>query len=86
MIKKYKPKYNILLKDDKGYPYVRLDTTLPYPDFKIVSNLHMTERGTSVRTWAAAPQDERIDTIGEALHLKAVRVPSRGTSARTGRA
>lgn len=29
MIKKYKPKYNILLKDDKGYPYVRLDTTLP---------------------------------------------------------
>ena len=31
MIKKYKPKYNILLKDDKGYPYVRLDTTLPYP-------------------------------------------------------
>ena len=37
MIKKYKPKYNILLKDDKGYPYVRLDTTLPYPDFKIVS-------------------------------------------------
>ena len=24
MIKKYKPKYNILLKDDKGYPFIRL--------------------------------------------------------------
>lgn len=30
----------------------------------------MTERGTSVRTWAVAPQDGAIDTIGEALHLK----------------
>ena len=60
MIKKYKPKYNILLKDDKGYPYVRLDTTLPYPDFKIVSKPVHDGARTSVRTWAAAPQDERL--------------------------
>lgn len=30
LIKKYKPKYNILLKDDKGYPYLRID---PHEDF-----------------------------------------------------
>lgn len=30
LIKKHKPKYNILLKDDKSYPYIRV-TKEPYP-------------------------------------------------------
>ncbi len=31
LIKRYLPKYNILLKDDKGYPYIRIDVKSPYP-------------------------------------------------------
>ncbi len=31
LIKQYKPKYNIKLKDAKSYPYVRLGTDDPYP-------------------------------------------------------
>ena len=36
LIKRHKPRYNILLKDDKGYPYVRLPEE-PYPRFAMVS-------------------------------------------------
>ena len=39
LIKRYLPKYNILLKDDKGYPYLRLNMAEPYPRITMVSKI-----------------------------------------------
>ena len=35
LIKHYRPKYNILLKDDKGFPYLRIDLRQPYPSITL---------------------------------------------------
>ena len=34
LIKKFKPKYNILLRDDKSYPFIYIDTSHKYPSIK----------------------------------------------------
>lgn len=39
LIKRHRPYYNILLKDDKGYPYLRIDTRAEYPVMELVSRV-----------------------------------------------
>lgn len=36
LIKRHRPRYNVILKDDKRYPSLRLDVTHPYPRLSIV--------------------------------------------------
>ena len=43
LIKLHKPYYNILLKDDKHYPYIRIDEREPYPRAQMVH--HMVKDG-----------------------------------------
>lgn len=37
LIKRHQPRYNILLKDGKGYPYIRLNTKAEYPTMCMVN-------------------------------------------------
>ncbi len=39
LIKQLKPKYNILLRDDKTYPYIYIDRAEPYPRFEITRKI-----------------------------------------------
>ena len=39
LIKKHKPPYNILLKDDKSYPFIKIDLKKPFPRVEVVRKL-----------------------------------------------
>jgi excinuclease ABC subunit C len=39
LIKKYTPKYNIRLKDDKNYPYIKIDIQNAFPRVKVVRQM-----------------------------------------------
>lgn len=47
LIKKHKPFYNILLKDDKHYPYLRIDLNESYPRLTLAR--HMDRQGQGVK-------------------------------------
>ena len=44
LIKKHRPKYNVLLKDDKTYPYIKLTTEEPFPRL-LLTRSHTKDRG-----------------------------------------
>ncbi len=70
MIKKYKPKYNILLKDDKGYPYIRVDVNAAYPEFQVVAKPARDGARYFGPYSGRIAARRAIDTISEALRLK----------------
>lgn len=39
LIKRHRPRYNVILKDDKRYPSLRLDTTHPWPNLTVVRKI-----------------------------------------------
>ena len=54
LIKKYNPRYNILLKDDKSYPYIEL-TGEEYPVLKIVRNMNRKKNKSKSKFFGPYP-------------------------------
>lgn len=40
LIKEHRPKYNVMLRDDKTYPYIKVTTQEPYPRVFVTRKLH----------------------------------------------
>jgi len=52
LIKQLKPKYNILLRDDKTYPYIYLDESLDFPRFELTRKII---KGKDIRYYGPFP-------------------------------
>ena len=69
LIKRHQPHYNILLKDDKGYPYIRLSVNEDYPRFSLANKVsedgarYFGPYGSRGATW------EIVDALRTALKL-----------------
>ena len=70
MIKKYQTKYNILLKDDKGYPFLRIPTDEPYPTFQVVGKPKADAAHYLGPYAGRGAAMQAIDTVNRALGLR----------------
>lgn len=69
LIKRYLPKYNILLKDDKGYPYLRLDLKEAYPRITLAPKLQDDGASYFGPYGARSLSHQVIETIEKTLKL-----------------
>lgn len=64
LIKKHTPQYNILLKDDKSYPFVRIDLRESYPTIDLVRTL----RNDGAKYFGPYMQSVNIKDIFDLIH------------------
>lgn len=71
LIKRYMPKYNILLKDDKGYPYIRLNMKDIYPTITLENRISDDGAEYFGPFGSRGVTNSIIEAIGQALKLPA---------------
>ncbi len=68
LIKQLNPKYNILLRDDKTYPYIYIDYAQPYPRFEITRKVLDAKGITYYGPYSVGARDI-LDSIYELCKL-----------------
>ena len=69
LIKRHKPHYNILLKDDKSYPFLRLDVKSDYPRFSLANRTAKDEARYFGPYGGRVATKDIIETLVKALKL-----------------
>ena len=69
-IKKYKPKYNILLKDDKTYPYIKVHTKEPFPRISITRRVKLGDGKYFGPFMGGVSCKEIVDVAAHIYHIR----------------
>ena len=79
LIKKYRPKFNVLLKDDKTYPYIKIDIKSDYPT--VIYTRKILNDGAKYYGPYASPgaAKEMVDFIKERYKIRQCRVLKKRT-------
>lgn len=80
LIKQLKPKYNILLRDDKTYPYIYIDESDPFPRFELTRRVI---KGKKIRYYGPFPSGGRelLESLYELFPLVQKRGSLKGKKA-----
>ncbi len=65
LIKEHRPKYNTMLKDDKSYPYIRVDVQDPFPT---ITFARRQKKGDKAKYYGPYPSAGAVKDVLELLH------------------
>lgn len=82
LIKKHKPRYNVILKDDKRYPSLRIDLKEKYPNFSIVRKIGVDDAKYFGPFASAHAVRETLRTINKTFKLRKCKAKDFKTRAR----
>ncbi len=77
LIKLHRPQYNILLKDDKHYPYLRIDVTQDYPRVELVRRVEKDKARYFGPYMGATGVREVMDVLRGLFPLRTCAMPIR---------
>ncbi len=73
LIKEYRPHYNIMLRDDKHYPYIRVDMEQAFPRLEIARQMKKDKARYFGPYFSARAVRQALEAVGKAFPLRTCR-------------